>query len=155
MTRGHGWRFLELGRRLERALGGLHLLRCAADQVGDESPLLDPLLETCDSVMTYRRRHFSRPRLDAVTDLIFFDRSNPRSVAYQIAVICVEIARFTTTPDFGLMPRIRAHAEGLAARFADARAPQVAEYVALNDALEVFSDLLTQHFFSHSVRRVY
>ena len=155
MTRGHGWRFLEMGRRIERALGGLHLLRTAAGQADAESPVLDPLLETCDSVMTYRRRHFSRPRLDAVTELIFFDRTNPRSAAYQIAVIYVEIARFAGQPDYGLMPGIRQHVEGLAARFADARTPDVPEYLALNDALEVLSDLLTQHFFSHSVRRVY
>ena len=155
MTRGHGWRFLEMGRRIERALGGLHLLRTAAGQADAESPVLDPLLETCDSVMTYRRRHFSRPRLDAVTELIFFDRTNPRSAAYQIAVIYVEIARFAGQPDSGLMPGIRQHVEGLAARFADARTPDVPEYLALNDALEVLSDLLTQHFFSHSVRRVY
>ena len=32
MTRGQGWRFLEVGRRVERALGGLHLLRTAAGQ---------------------------------------------------------------------------------------------------------------------------
>ena len=88
MTRGRGWRFLEAGRRVERALGGLNLLRTAAGQGSGESPLLDPLLQTCDSVMTCRRRHFSWPRLNAVIDLIFFDPTNPRSVAYQLHVIC-------------------------------------------------------------------
>lgn len=155
MTRGQGWRFLEVGRRIERALGGLNLLRAAAGQGNPESPLLDPLLETCDSVMTYRRRHFSRPRLDAVIDLIFFDASNPRSVAYQLHVIHAEAARFPGRADFGLMPKIREHIEQLAARFSNTDAPDVAELETLNDSVEGLSDLMTQHFFSHSVRRVY
>jgi uncharacterized alpha-E superfamily protein len=31
MTRGQGWRFLEIGRRIERALGAISLLRTAGD----------------------------------------------------------------------------------------------------------------------------
>jgi uncharacterized circularly permuted ATP-grasp superfamily protein/uncharacterized alpha-E superfamily protein len=155
MTRGQGWRFLEVGRRVERALGGLRLMRTAAGQGTGGLPVLDPLLETCDSVMTYRRRHFSRPRLDAVIDLIFFDPTNPRSVAYQLRVINAEITRFSGNPDFGLMPRIREHVAALVARLDDPKAPDVPEFDTLAVSVEGLSDLLTQHFFSHSVRRVY
>ncbi len=155
MTRGQGWRFLEVGRRVERALGGLHLLGTTAGQGDGADLLLEPLLEICDSVMTYRRRHFSRPQLDGVIDLVFFDRTNPRSVAYQVHVIHGEISRFAGRPDFGLMPAIREHAEALESRFADPAVPGLAEFSGLIDSLEQFSDLLTQHFFSHSVRRVY
>jgi uncharacterized alpha-E superfamily protein len=155
MTRGQGWRFLEVGRRVERALGGLRLMHTAAGQGTGGLPVLDPLLETCDSVMTYRRRHFSRPRLDAVIDLIFFDPTNPRSVAYQLRVIDAEITRFSGNPDFGLMPRIREHVASLVARLGDPKAPDVPEFDTLAVSVEGFSDLLTQHFFSHSVRRVY
>jgi uncharacterized circularly permuted ATP-grasp superfamily protein/uncharacterized alpha-E superfamily protein len=155
MTRGQGWRFLEVGRRIERALGGLSLLRTAAGQGDGESSLLDPLLETCDSVMTYRRRHFSRPRLDAVIDLIFFDRTNPRSVAYQLSIIGQELPRFTGDPEFGLLPRIREHLLELENRFENPSAPDEVVLEALSDSLEIFSDMLTQHYFSHSVRRVY
>jgi uncharacterized alpha-E superfamily protein len=155
MTRGQGWRFLEVGRRVERALGGLNLLRTAAGQGSGESPVLDPLLETCDSVMTYRRRHFSRPRLDAVIDLIFFDPTNPRSVAYQMHVIQAEITRFSGNPDFGLMPKIREYVQQLDSRFENPNAPDVVELETLSVSVEGLSDLLTQHFFSHSVRRVY
>lgn len=155
MTRGQGWRFLEVGRRIERALSAIKLLRCAAKQGGDESALLGPLLETCDSVMTYRRRHFSSPRMAGVIDLIFFDRTNPRSVAYQFHVIHAEITRFTGLQDFALMPNIREQARVLDARFDDPKLPDLAEFDALIEAIEVFSDSLTQHFFSHSVRRVY
>ncbi len=155
MTRGQGWRFLEVGRRVERALSGLSLLRTAVQQGDGESPVLDPLLETCDSVMTYRRRHFSRPRLQPVFDLIFFDRANPRSVAFQIHIILAEIARFAGDPDFGLLPKIREHLNDLDQRFENPAIPDVQELESLFSSLEVFSDLLTQHYFSHSVRRVY
>ncbi len=155
MTRGQGWRFLETGRRVERALGAVALLHSAAEQGGGETAVLDPLLETCDSVMTYRRRHFSRPRLDAVIDLIFFDASNPRSVAYQIGILEHEITRFPGDPEFGLLPKIREHLQGLNQRFTNHTAPDAAELESLFAQLEVFADMLTQHYFSHSVRRVY
>jgi uncharacterized circularly permuted ATP-grasp superfamily protein/uncharacterized alpha-E superfamily protein len=155
MTRGQGWRFLEVGRRIERALGVLKLLRTAAAQGQGESPLLEPLLETCDSVMTYRRRHFSRPQLDGVIDLIFFDPINPRSVAYQFGILDREIARFAGDPEFGLMPKMREHLQKLDQRFSNSTAPAVAELDAMFASLETFADMLTQHYFSHSVRRVY
>ncbi len=153
MTRGQGWRFLEVGRRIERALSGLKLLRTAAGE--DDPLLLDPLLETCDSVMTYRRRHFSRPRLDAVIELIFFDATNPRSVAYQIGIFDREIGSFPGDPDFGLLPKIRENLQEFTGRFTQAAAPDAAEFDDFCYSLEVFADMLTQHYFSHSVRRVY
>lgn len=155
MTRGQGWRFLEVGRRIERALGALKLLKTAAASGEGESLLLDPLLETCDSVMTYRRRHFSRPQLDAVIDLIFFDPINPRSVAYQFGVLDREITRFSGDPDFGLLPKIREHLHELEQRFTDHQAPDGPEFDRIFTSLEVFADMITQHYFSHSVRRVY
>ena len=155
MTRGQGWRFLEIGRRIERALSGLKLLRTAAGKGSGESPLLGPLLETCDSVMTYRRRHFSDPRLEAVIDLIFFDATNPRSVAYQIVILDREITRIPGDPDFGLLPKIRAHLHELDPWLDHTAAPDAAMFEAFSDSLEVFADMLTQHYFSHSVRRVY
>jgi len=155
MTRGQGWRFLEVGRRIERAWGGLSLLKTAADLRDGQMSVLGPLLEVCDSVMTYRRRHFSAPRLDAVMDLTFFDRSNPRAVAFQIHILKIEIAHFAGDPEFGLLPKIREHLWVMDRRFENPQAPDSAELEALGEALEVFSDLLTQHYFSHSVRRVY
>jgi uncharacterized circularly permuted ATP-grasp superfamily protein/uncharacterized alpha-E superfamily protein len=155
MTRGQGWRFLEVGRRIERALGVLKLLKTASTSGEGESLLLDPLLETCDSVMTYRRRHFSRPRLDAVIDLIFFDATNPRSVAYQFGVLDREITRFSGDPDFGLLPKIREHLHELDQRFTDPQTPDGTEFDRIFSSLEVFADMITQHYFSHSVRRVY
>lgn len=155
MTRGQGWRFLEVGRRIERAIGTLSLLCTASRQGEGELPVLDPLLETCDSVMTYRRRHFSRPRLDAVIELIFFDATNPRSVAYQIGILDHEITRFPGNSEFGLLPKIRKHLLEIDKRFVDLTQPTADEMETISSSLGDFANMLTQHYFSHSVRRVY
>ena len=155
MTRGQGWRFLEIGRRLERSLGTFSLLRVAAESGDEESVILDPLLEVCDSVMTYRRRHFSKPRWEPVCDLLFSDGTNPRSVAFQIFILKREAAFLPGDPGFGLLPKIREHMATLDSPF-DKEGAQTPEDLELfGESLEELSDLLTQHYFSHSVRRVY
>ncbi|HEX4414690.1 MAG TPA: circularly permuted type 2 ATP-grasp protein [Lacipirellulaceae bacterium] len=89
MTRTYAWRFLDLGRRLERALQESQLLRgMLATGSGSEPESLETLLEMLDSVMTYRSRYGSRFQLGAVLDLMLCDETNPRSVAYQL-VECV------------------------------------------------------------------
>jgi uncharacterized alpha-E superfamily protein len=113
------------------------------------------LLQTCDSVMTYRRRYFSTPELAAVVDLLFADASNPRSFVYQALVIRDEIDHFPGHSDYGLMPKIREEANLLVAACEQNFGTQSGRFCDLSDDLEKFSDSLTQHFFSHSVRRVY
>lgn len=151
MNRGHGWRFLETGRRVERALNGLTLLRAGS---GD-GVVLEPLLEVFDSVMTYRRRHFSRPEWEGVIQLVFFDESNPRSVAHQLRVLKAEAELFPGEAGFGLLPRIRELLGDLDLRMRSDFLPDEVELRGLESKLEGLSDLLTQHYFSHSVRRVY
>lgn len=86
MTRGHGWRFLDFGRRLERGLSVLKLLKATAKSASLRA-VLEPALEIADSVMTYRRRYFNAPHLSGVLDLLLRDESNPRSLTYQINVL--------------------------------------------------------------------
>ncbi|MFZ4767934.1 MAG: circularly permuted type 2 ATP-grasp protein, partial [Roseimicrobium sp.] len=84
MTRGHGWRFLDLGRRLERAQNMLDLIKAAVHPPPLNEAVLGPLLEVCDSGMTYRRRHHARPTLAPVLDLLIMDETNPRSYTWQL-----------------------------------------------------------------------
>ncbi len=85
MTRGQAWRFLEMGRRLERAMGLVTLLRGSLTTRCDrEAPLLEALLETADSSMTYRRRYLTTLQVAPVVDLLLTDETNPRSVLYQV-----------------------------------------------------------------------
>src|SRR5664279_5254887 len=88
MTRGHGWRFLDMGRRLERAMQLLSLLRAAfAAGAESESTLLDALLVVADSSITYRRRYLAGLHPAAVVDLLLVDAGNPRAVIFQIAAL--------------------------------------------------------------------
>lgn len=86
MTRTNAWRFLDFGRRLERALQTIQLIGAVLTSGGAvDAAALEALLEILDSNMTYRSRYFSQFQLGAVLDLLVFDRTNPRSVAYQIS----------------------------------------------------------------------
>ena len=87
MTRGHGWRFLDFGRRLERGSNLVNLLSSALSTKIDTSVLLEPLLEIADSSMTYRRRYLAQPQLPSVLELLVFDKGNPRSLAYQLTAL--------------------------------------------------------------------
>ena len=88
MTRGHGWRFLDMGRRLERALQMLCLLRAAfAAGAESNSTLLETLLAVADSGITYRRRYLAGLHPAAVVDLLLVDDGNPRAVLFQIAAL--------------------------------------------------------------------
>src|SRR6476661_3390052 len=84
MTRGHGWRFLDLGRRIERSQNLLALLKATVHPAPRNDAVLGPLLEICDSSMTYRRRYHARPQLSPVLDLLVADDSNPRSLVWQL-----------------------------------------------------------------------
>lgn len=85
MTRGHGWRFLDLGRRIERAIGMVGLLRRGLSlQRPYEHAILEALLEIADATRTYRRRYPAGLQAAPVLDLLLADQSNPRSVAYQL-----------------------------------------------------------------------
>ncbi len=88
MTRDYGWRFLDMGRRLERGwhlARILHRLLVRNDPEEDGSLVL--LLELADSIMTYRWRYLATPMLAPVIDLLLLDETNPRSVAFQLAAL--------------------------------------------------------------------
>lgn len=88
MTRGHGWRFLDMGRRLERALQLLSLLRAAFAKGGENAGAsLEALLVVADSSMTYRRRYLAGLHPAAVVDLLLVDDGNPRAVLFQLAAL--------------------------------------------------------------------
>jgi uncharacterized circularly permuted ATP-grasp superfamily protein/uncharacterized alpha-E superfamily protein len=86
MTRDNGWRFLDLGRRLERAANLCDLVfHAMVDPAGEEAARLPVLLEIANSAMTYRSRYVFGPDPAPVLDLLLADESNPRSVAFQLS----------------------------------------------------------------------
>jgi len=92
-TRGPGWRFLDSGRRIERALITTELLRSSIAEEGSASPAaLAVLLEVADSTITYRSRYLASLQPHAVLDLLLTDDSNPRSVLFQLEAIVAHLA---------------------------------------------------------------
>ena len=84
-TRGLGWLFLSIGRRLERAIYLTRQLRGISSPLSEQEwPLLECLLEVADSSMTYRSRYYTTLQPLAVLDVLMADESNPRSLHFQL-----------------------------------------------------------------------
>ena len=83
MYRFAGWRFLELGRRLERAI---QMARITSWLTAPEAPdgSVEMLLEIGDSVMSHRRRYSVTAGALSAVDLLVLDPLNPRSVLFQL-----------------------------------------------------------------------
>jgi uncharacterized circularly permuted ATP-grasp superfamily protein/uncharacterized alpha-E superfamily protein len=102
MVRGPGWRFLDLGRRLERAVLLLGVIEgTLSDPPGDDvaQPVYDLVLGASESLVAYRRRYRSDVRLDAIEDLLVHDDSNPRSLAFQLDRVNEHLAALPWNPD--------------------------------------------------------
>ena len=87
MVRDVGWRFMDAGRRLERAIQLLSLLRATVVEdrgTAADSLVLESVLTAAESIITYRRRYRSHAQLETVLDLLLLDGGNPRSLAYQL-----------------------------------------------------------------------
>lgn len=84
VVRGPVWRFLDMGRRIERALAVCRMARLLAG-ARDEAGAMGALLDLCDSQITYGSRYLAAPNAPAVLDLVLLDATNPRSLAFQVA----------------------------------------------------------------------
>lgn len=85
MTHGQGWKFLIIGRRIERGQHVVNLLKnilCPVNE--DDTTMMEHLLGITDSLLTYRRRYRSQPEAYAVLELILQNERNPHSIGYQL-----------------------------------------------------------------------
>ena len=93
-TRGFGWLFLEVGRRMERALQTAELLSSGlASAPSDFEPHLQVLLQIADSSITYRTRYPTVVQAESVLEVLMTDESNPRAVAFQLVTLLQEVER--------------------------------------------------------------
>lgn len=92
-TRGPGFHFLDLGRRIERACSTLEILRAAlpVTRASTSRETMDALLRVADSAITYRSRYLATVQLAPVLDLMLTDTTNPRSIAFQIERIAQHV----------------------------------------------------------------
>ncbi|RUR29521.1 hypothetical protein ELY33_12955 [Vreelandella andesensis] len=85
MPHHYGWRFMDIGRFLDRVLGLLSLLKLTLN--APHTPglaLWEVVLSTTDNFTAYRRRYRSELHPEAILDLLLFDETNPRSVGYML-----------------------------------------------------------------------
>lgn len=88
MSRGQGWRLLDMGRRIERAQHLVDLLGATlVSPVKEEAPLLEGLLRIADSFITYRARYLSRVQTSDLLELLLIDETYPRAVGFQLAAL--------------------------------------------------------------------
>ena len=93
-TRTQAFRFLEIGRRLERAMQLVDLFEnCFLGSTKIPFELLEAVLETDASLMTYRSRYMANLQLSAVLDLLLTDETNPRSLAFQLVELEKNVLR--------------------------------------------------------------
>lgn len=95
MTRDLGWRFMSLGRCLERLQFQSMVLQRALAMDGNSH--LDWLLELSDSIITYRVRYRAQPEWLPVLDLLLCDETNPRSILFQINSILFTLNKIAQT----------------------------------------------------------
>lgn len=95
MTRDLGWRFLSLGRRLERLQFQSVALQHALGMKANGN--LEWLLELSDSIITYRARYRSRPEWLPVLDLLLLDESNTRSILFQLEGVLKSLKKISLT----------------------------------------------------------
>ena len=85
MTRDDGWRFLIIGRRLERLIFLADAIAQFLHTKTKRAPgCVEWLLELADSIITYRSRYMAQPELLPAIDLIVLDEANPHAVIFQM-----------------------------------------------------------------------
>ena len=166
MTRGSGWRILDLGRRLERAVNMITLSQAALHLDALDQTTAELILEIADSAMTYRRRYFAAPQTPPAFELLWVDGSNPRSLVYQLDAVAGHLARLPedfasawSLPGSDALERGRTtlralNLEALAAPHALDPSSSVARVIAdIARDLRLLSDALAQRHFGHSPTR--
>ncbi|MEZ4603986.1 MAG: alpha-E domain-containing protein [Desulfobacterales bacterium] len=162
MTRGMGWRFMDMGRRIERAGYMISLLQSLFSVRGKpDGNDLEALLEVADCTITYHARYRTTFHLEPIVDLLLLDELNPRAIGFQLASLMdhVEALPQSNTRFLRSMEEKIALSLSTQLRLAD-----IDELMAisrkgsfdvinrllgdLKKGIQEFADLITQHYFS-------
>lgn len=149
MYRFAGWRFLTIGRALERADLISSVLADFADPAApDGSP--DVAVEVGDSVLTHKRRFPVETSRVTVLDLLALDQDNPRSLIYQLNDLRQQIDALPGAMENGLLSDLSRYVLRLHTDVAVARPPELtSEHLrGIRKRIAGLSDLLTQTYFA-------
>jgi uncharacterized circularly permuted ATP-grasp superfamily protein/uncharacterized alpha-E superfamily protein len=155
MTRDDGWRFLEVGRLLERLLFAVSAVdqACAVEDPRDAA-VLDWLLDLFDKTSSYRARFLGPTEWLPAMDLLVLDTRNPRSVAFQLEKLIGQVELLPGADLSEPLERLRGAAAtcrgaGRPRLLGDARAMR--ELLAsCADTATRFSDAVNVLYFSHA-----
>ncbi|MCB5191260.1 circularly permuted type 2 ATP-grasp protein [Methylobacillus arboreus] len=153
MTRDQGWRFLSIGRRIERLQLLCTLLRNALIMPPESN--LEWLLELCDSIVTYRSRYAAQAEWLPALDLLLLDENNPNSMTFQLKGLIKYLSQISTTYGSGGEGPFIEQLSTLRTLDPDTHlSPGNSELIAwLNNTFEAsvtLSDALSHRFFSYS-----
>jgi uncharacterized alpha-E superfamily protein len=163
MTRGTGWRFLDLGRRLERAeFVVTGVLGPFGHSPIDWDAAMRLALELCDSTITYRTRYLGQLQPAPVLDLVILDDSNPRSLVFQLYAMETDLdylARVSGVHVASLPDSFEADLNAAVKQFAGDEQVWRHEGLALallrdlaadaHHRLDLISEAITRAYFSH------
>ena len=167
MTREAAWLMLDSGRRLERALALISLLRSTLALRHEDilqNQVLESVLVATDSLTIYQRRYRSYIQLPLVLELLLLDEAHPRSVAYQLHELSVHISALPRCKRAG---QITAEERIILKAYTDLKLCNVQELTQVNeeegvyqefeellsnttDLLWQLSELIAEAYFSHS-----
>lgn len=153
MTRDLGWRFLSIGRRIERLQFLCSLLRNALLMPPESN--LEWLLELTDSIVTYRSRYASQPEWLPTLDLLLLDENNPNAMAFQLKGLIKYLTQISATYGGGGESQFIGRLAALRSLDPDIHlTPGNTELIAWLDetysASITLSDTLSHRFFSYS-----
>lgn len=107
MVRGQGWLFLDMGRRIERALQTISLVRALwvplAPEEADTIVMESALLST-ESLMTYRHRYQGASTMSSGLDLLLLEAGNPRALVFQLDRLGEHLASLSPADGARLTP---------------------------------------------------
>jgi uncharacterized circularly permuted ATP-grasp superfamily protein/uncharacterized alpha-E superfamily protein len=155
MNRAAGWRFLDMGRRIER---GINTCRFARTFAGEDATLddLDLLLDLADSQITYRARYLVGLAVTPVRDMVLLDAFNTRSLAFQVGTLQEHLAALPSLVDDGMLEAPRRILVVLATEVetADAAAITVDHTLAFENSLLSLSGAIADRYFLQGANAV-
>jgi uncharacterized circularly permuted ATP-grasp superfamily protein/uncharacterized alpha-E superfamily protein len=148
MNRNAGWRFLDMGRRTERAINTCRLARTFASEKATADDL-DVLLDLIDSQITYRSRYVTGIALAPVRDMVLLDPFNPRSVSFQIELINQHLLTLPALHEDGLLEEPRQIIARLTTEISTAVAGNLKTpaILAIEQKISSFADAVASRYF--------
>jgi uncharacterized circularly permuted ATP-grasp superfamily protein/uncharacterized alpha-E superfamily protein len=156
MRRDYGWRFLSVGRHLERLHSIATTFTALRGANAIDPAVLEWLLDVSDSLVTFRARYVRAPEWGAVVELLILDAQNPRSIAFQTHRIARGVPQLPGSDALEIvseLTRLERVALALGHPPRDLFGSEMSLESFLDDCQRValqLSDALTSRYFSHA-----